>query len=181
MRSWITLVENALDMTPYEGSGPLFHGTDLINLYGIIEGDNLNQSIDQEHNPKRAGVSLTYSERMAWGFAERSSECFESNHVFDGRAPITGAIIGFDADKLRAKYRLVNYWDDPQDDEKEVRVLAKRIENLSQYLTMISFHVPDLTWFGEHLKSEYGTSEHGGAETFEALAELTKHPLFRPR
>lgn len=177
MRQWISLIENELDMTPYEGSGPLYHGTDLIGLYGIITGNYLHQSIDQEHNPKRAGVSLTYDLRMAWNFAERSSEIFDSNHGTNSL--LRGGIVILDSDKLREKYRLVNYWDDPSDNEKEVRVLTPRILNLSDFMIGYLFSVDDLNRFAWYLSSEYGIREHG-PNTLGGLIELTKSPLFKP-
>lgn len=190
MREWIDLFENQnMHLSEYQGSGLLYHGTDILGLGGIMADDKITKSIDQEGS--LAGVSLTHGEGTAWEFADRSTYIFEGNHhavlrdIIPGYSgvPMTGAVVALNADKLRRAYKLLHYWDDTffQDDEEEVRVMTAAIQPLSAYIEWFSCRPADLEWFAAYMLTEYAAREHGGGVDAAAhLRALASHPRFKP-
>lgn len=191
MRNWIDLLESKeLHLTPWTGTGPLFHGTDILGLSWIMASDKLNASIDHSH-AELQGVSLTYDVKTARQFAERSAEIFDENHytairqLMHTSAPTRGAVIKLDSAKLRTAFRLVHYWDDAtffQDDEKEVRVMTPAIKPLSSFITSFTLRVSDLQWYADYLRTDYGKREHGGNsdKAADSVLALAKSPLLKP-
>ncbi len=180
MRDWINLVEGAL--TPWQGDGPLYHGTDIVALTWIIQSNKLTPSIDDRTNGNM-GVSLTPYDAIAWGFADRSVYIFDDNHNhgFDfGRTPKTGAIICLNSKAI--PNRLVNYIDhitfdeDDEGDEEEIRALGT-IENLNSSLSYFSFHPQDIEWYEKFLATDYGQREYG--ELIVPMRALLHHPKFK--
>jgi hypothetical protein len=191
MRQWINIITEAA-LSTYEGTGFLWHGTDLLSLASMIESDYIHTSIDQDHLPNGStnGVSLTTNPKMAWSFADRSSYIFGDNHNYHenlGPTPYTGAIVEVSADALRShNYKMVHYvdhitfGDDEDSDEDEVRVLGQ-IKPLSAVLISFSFKPAEIEFFKNWVATEYAQKiAEYDPKLLHYLDRLLTHPKFKP-
>lgn len=190
MRKFIDIISEG-SKGEWRGSGPLYHGTDVLGLVSIIKSNRLTQSIDDRH-PDNHGVSFTPNPIDAWGFADRSANIFDTNHNLTdlklGRSPRKGAIIEVDSDKLRQHWKLVDYIDhntfygDEEGDENEVRCLGL-VEPLDQFLVMVGCPLADIEWYVRFLETDYGREHWGDPAQIPALIEglkaLPHHPKFK--
>lgn len=120
-----------------QGDYPLYHGTSMVGLFGIIGDDALNE----DGRELTHGASLTYSEEVADEFAEEISNVLAQEGGSDNLEvaltkiiptyPETfdrlyGAVIVFSADALKQRFQLEDFHSDSVTDgvtEEEVRIM----------------------------------------------------------
>lgn len=189
IRQYIDLIEAHGVIAPYDGDGPLWHGTDLLALAGIIASNEISRSIDADgyNTPEVRGVSLTTDQGIAWSFADRSSYIFSQNHChamdeIPGKpsVPTRGAVIEFSAQKLRTKFKLVHYEDDDNNDEEEIRVMCLGISPVLPFITGFGFDPDDLKWFLAYCDTRDCSHDYSDTQSLKTnLMNLVRHPLFQ--
>lgn len=159
MREWINIVNENRDY-------PLYHGTSLPGLFGIISEDSLYEDGREETH----GASLTYSIEVAEEFAESISRVIteEGNDHLEvvlskvgERENLCGAIIEFSSSALRQKFELQDFHSPSVTDgvtEEEVRILLpaeSHAHPIKFAITGILMPIPqELDMFIDHLGND---------------------------